>query len=280
MRTRLTYLQARILLVVLGIGVSVGQTLLAWDRGAAPTEVMAPLLYIPVFVGAIFWFLPGGIVAAAAASGVYAILLADQSAVVGLSTFIGLLITRISIYFLFGVVVGLGVRYVESRLRKLEVYDQIDDSTGLYNSAFFLESIDLEMGRAARYRTLFSVAGLDVRVEAFDGLGRRRQRRLVRDLAVQLEDSIRTVDRAIHFNDTGRDRFLVILPETGVEGSRVFTDRLRDAASAFLTERGAAVDGNVSALSATFPEEPELMNALREEARRVEDRRRALDEER
>ena len=57
---RLTYPQARLMLLALGIAVAVAQTLFAWERGASGTEVLAPVLYVPVFVNAVFWLLPGG----------------------------------------------------------------------------------------------------------------------------------------------------------------------------------------------------------------------------
>lgn len=279
MTTRLTYLQARLLLLVLGIAVAVSQGLLAWERGAAPTEVLAPILYIPVFIGAIFLYLPGGLVAAGVSSVIYGTLLADLAARAGLGQFIVLLTTRVSFYFLFGVVVALGTRYIETRLRKLEVYDQIDDETGLYNSAFFLQHTDLETSRADRYRTLFSVAAMDVEPEILAGLRSRRQRRVIKELASRIEESIRHVDRAAHADDGSRDRFLIILPQTGEEGARVFAERLGGASSEFLSERGCSVDGHLPVDTITYPDDPDRLRALREEIARLEDQRRIVREE-
>lgn len=274
--TRLTYLQARLLLLVLGIAVAVSQALLAWERGAASTEVFAPILYIPVFIGAIFFSLPGGLVAAGVSSIVYGTVLADLTAQVGLGQFFVLLVTRVSFYFLFGVVVALGTRYIETRLHKLEIYDQIDDETGLYNSAFFLQDTDLETSRANRYQTFFSVAALDVDREALADLSSRRQRRAIKDLASRIEESIRRVDRAAHTHDGSRDRFLIVLPQTGEEGARVFSERLEQSSSEFLAERGCNVDGGIAVDTITYPDAPDRLTALREEIADLEERRRTV----
>lgn len=279
MPTRLSYLQARILLLVLGLGLAVGQTLLAWDRGAQPTEVLAPALYIPVFAGAIFWLIPGGLVAAAISSLIYGVLLSETVAAVGLKLFILQLITRVGTYFFYAVVVAVGVRYVESRLRKLELYDQLDDLTALYNSAFFLEDTELEVSRANRYQTLFSVAELDVHREAFAGFSRRRYARIIRELARQIADAVRRVDRAARVDDGERDRFLIVLPETARQGADIFTGRLEERARAFLADRGADVDGHVSGRSIAYPDDPEPLNRLREEVALADAQRRAIREE-
>src|SRR5687768_9952047 len=118
-RRSLTYLQTRILLVLLGAGLAAGQTLVSWERGAPPTEVLAQSLAILLFAGAVFWHLTGGLVGAGAASLVYLVLLVDQSAAIGVRAFTGLAIGRVFTYLFYGVIVALGARYVETRLRKL-----------------------------------------------------------------------------------------------------------------------------------------------------------------
>lgn len=279
MPRRLTYLQARLLLLLLGVGVAVTQTLLAYFRGAEPLEILAPTLYIPVFAGAIFLFLPGGLVAAALSSTIYGVLRYEQLSVIGVGTFRGLLITRVATYFFFAFVMASGTRHIEGRLRKLELHDVVDDLTGVYNSAFFLQNTDLETSRANRYRSIFSVSTLDVDRAAFERLSRRRYRRAVRDLAHRIRDAARKVDRVVRVDDGTRDRFFLILPETGEEGSRVFSDRLGEAARTFLASRGCDVDGRIDTSSITYPDRPDLLEELRRDVARVEAARRAIRSE-
>lgn len=273
---RVTLIQAKLLLLAIGVGVGVAQTTLAWERGAAPTEVLAPALYIPVFAGAIFLGLWGGLVAAAGSSVIYTLVLVDQSSAIGMRLFMALLVNRVFTYVLYGVLVAVGARYVEGRLRKLELYDQVDDTTELYNSSFFLEDSDLEMSRAARYHSIFSVAELRLDRDLFEGTGRRRQNRALRDFGKVLRQAVRTVDRAARVEDDDSDRFLVILPETGREGSAVLAGRLEEAARSFLTQQKLVPNGNVSARALTYPEDNDSIEALRREVTEADARRRVL----
>ena len=65
---------------------------------------------------------------------------------------------------------------LEGSLEKLELYDEIDDETGLYNARHLLLQTDLETSRARRYQTLFSVVALDFPAAPLNAL-RSRQRR-------------------------------------------------------------------------------------------------------
>lgn len=276
---RPTFLQVKLLLLLLGVGLAVGQTVLAWERGAAPTQVLAPALYIPVFAGAVLFGLLGGVVAAAGASLVYVLVLVDEVAAIGVRIFVGLLLTRVATFFFYGVLVALGTRFIESRLRKLELYDQIDDVTELYNGAFFLEDSDLEMNRSNRYQSIFSVAELRMDRELFAGSGNRRYKRALRDLGRMLRRAVRGVDRPARVDDGVSDRFLVILPETGREGSEVIAGRLEAATRSFLQERRFSPDGNVSWRAMTFPEDQATIESLRREVAEIDAHRRVLAEE-
>src|SRR3546814_18993096 len=68
---------------------------------------------------------------------------------------------------------------LEGSLEKLELYDEIDDETGLYNARNLIQQTDLEMARARRYQTLFSVVLLDVPVAALASLRPRQRRALL-----------------------------------------------------------------------------------------------------
>lgn len=269
MPKQLTYLQARVLLLLLGLALAISQTLLAWERGAAPTEVLAPALYIPVFAGAIFFSYAGGVVAAGVSSLIYGVLLSEQTAAIGMRLFVGLLVNRVATYLFYGIIIAVAARYLESRLRKLEMHDLIDDVTELFNPAFFLENTELEMERAKRYQTLFSITELNVDREAFAGFPRRRYRRVLRELGRRIEEGIRApwtdpfrrrnTDLPVRVDEGDRDRFFFILPETGPQGADVFTQKVAGGVREFLGSRGCAVDGHVDARTITFPEDAGLL---------------------
>jgi hypothetical protein len=295
MRKQLTFFRARLLLLVLGAGFAIGQTVLAWDRGAPPSEVLAPALYVPLFAGAIFWGITGGLIAAASCSLIYSLVLVDQSEALGIRAFVGLLVSRITTYILYGLVIAGATRYIESRLAKLELYDQIDDLTGLFNSKFFLESTELEMERSKRYRTLFCVSELDVARETFTGIPKKRYERVIRELSKKLEQGPglrfddpfhrRATDQPVRIDDGQKDRFFILLPETPPQGAAIFTEKIERATRELLTERGFQVDGRITSRVVAFPEDPEHpgwdassedLVALRQEIQAVDEARRAI----
>src|SRR5947208_16429565 len=109
-------LSAKLLLLAVAVGIGLAQTVLAWDRGLPPTEVVAPFLYIPVLAAAIIGGYGPGLAAAGVASLIYAIALQDQSSAVGLGAFVGLLTDRVTTYGVYAVAAAFGSRYVERRL--------------------------------------------------------------------------------------------------------------------------------------------------------------------
>ncbi len=278
MLKRFTVLQVRLLLLVLGFGVAVGQAMLAWERGAPPTEVLAPVLYIPVFAGAILLGLAGGMAGAALSSAVYLLVLVDQASTIGMSLFVGLLLSRVTTFIFYGLVVAVGTRFIERRLQKLELYDHIDDDTQLYNAAFFMEDSDLEISRSRRYQSIFSVAEVRMDLDLFGGASRRKRRRIMRELAATLRKAVRGVDRPVRVEDGRSERFLVILPETDKEGSRILAGRLEDATRRFLSEHKFVPDGQVTAQALAFPDDQESLESLRAEVAEVEARHRVLAE--
>ena len=253
-----------------------GQALVAWERGAPPTEVLAPVLYIPIFAGAILAGLTGGLAAAAVSSLIYFLVLVDQSSSLGLRLFFGLLISRVVTFVFYGVVVALGSRFIERRLRKLEIYYQIDDDTELYNASFFLESSDLETSRAARYRSVFSVAEVRMERSLLEGKRHSQYRRIVREVAGALQSSIRGVDRLSRVQDQSSERFLFILPETGKQGSETLAGRLEAAARQVLDDRNLTANGHVSTRTLTFPDDEQPLESLRREVAEVEAEQRVV----
>jgi len=273
---RATLVQVRLLLLVLGIGVGVAQTLLAWDRGAAPTEVLAPALYIPVFGAAIFFGVVGGLAAAALSSTLYGLVLIDQSGVLGTRLFVGMLVNRTTTYVLYGLVVAIGARFLEGKLHKLELYDHIDDETDLYNSSFFLDDTAMELSRAGRYSSIFSVAEVRLADDLFARSSRSRRRHTRRDMAKLLRTAIRTVDRPSRVRDEDGDRFLVILPETDRQGSDILAERLGTAARRYLADQGVEANGSLAVRALAFPEDTEALNELRSTVAVADARRRVL----
>ena len=268
--SQLGYVKARRLLLLTGIAVLAVVALVAYARRVDSVEVVATLLFLPIFVAFVFRGLVGGVVAAVAAIAVYAALRYPAIEAVGVGEFAGLLTARSAAYLIFGVVGGWSTQVLEGSLTKLELYDEVDDETGLYNARHLLQQTDLEMARAKRYETIFSVVLLDLPTAPFADLKARQRRSLLRELGRLLGEGVRTVDHVVHVRDGEHHRFAVVLPETAAEGAEVFRGRFDEKVRAHLAERGVTIADAAPARAITFPGDDLSMSALRDDFTRID----------
>ncbi len=269
--SRMGYDKARYLLLGTGLTVLVLVALVMYARRVDTVEVVAALLFIPVFLGLLFKGFPGGLVAGVLAAVVYVVLRYPAIEAVGAGEFAGLIASRSLSYVLFGVVGGWSSRVLESSLDKLELYDQVDDETGLSNARFFLQQTDLELARAKRYQTMFSVVVLDIPAQPLAALGRRRRAAMLRNLGRKLGDGLRNVDHIAHAHDGDHHRLAAILPETGSEGAEVFRSRFADEVAQQLASSGAPVDpAALRSQAVTLPGDEEALASLRGDFTRID----------
>jgi GGDEF domain-containing protein len=261
----MSYAQSRRLVQVVGTLVLALVALVMYLRRVETVEMVAVLLFLPVFFALMQWNVVGGGLAAVGASAVYLGLRLSAIHAVGVGPFSGLIASRVVGLVAFGVLGGWANSQLRASLTKLDLYDQIDDATGLYNARFFVLDTDLEQARATRYRTFFALSLVDVPTSWLDAVPRRQQSRVLRDLGRLLRDSVRTVDRAVHCTDSDRHRLAVILPETAAEGARVFTDRLVVHLTDWLAARGVSGTGRLESTVVTFPGDDDALARVREE---------------
>jgi GGDEF domain-containing protein len=274
----LSYNQVRILMLVSGLALLAITAGVSYVRRVETAEVAAILFFIPIFVAFVFWDWKGGLITAALATAGYIALRRPAIEAIGAGQFTSLIFSRAVAFFAFGAIGGLANQQLRGSLTKLDLYDQIDDETGLFNARYFLQDTDLEMSRARRYQTLFSVSSVDFPAPPLHDLGRRRRRNTLRQLGDLLAESVRTVDRAVHAHDGERHRIVVVLPETAAEGADVFTERLATRIAAFLVQRGATVNESAVARQAiTFPGDEAALQQLRAEFAQVERREHPED---
>jgi GGDEF domain-containing protein len=265
---RMGYRRARQLLGLAGLALLAVLIAVLLVRSVDTTEVVATLLFAPIFVLLLWFGLPGGLVGAAAATVVYVVLRSDAIDAVGWGEFSALIVSRAVAYFLFGAVGGWASRTLEMSLDKLDLYDQVDDLTGVNNARFLLTDIDLEKARSQRYQTVFSVSFLEIDGAALGALPSRRRRTVLRELGRKLADGVRTMDRVAHGFDGTVHRVATILPETSEEGARVFQARLEEQVAQFLDDSGAA--GPVVGSIVTVPGDDEALDHELAEWRRLD----------
>ncbi|HEX7165678.1 MAG TPA: hypothetical protein VF230_01735, partial [Acidimicrobiales bacterium] len=229
------------------------------------------LLFVPVFLAFIVWRLPGGALAGILAALAYSALRLDAIDAVGGDRFVGLIATRTLGYVAFGLLGGWAVQQLETSLEKLDAYDLIDDWTKLFNARFFLSETGLEMARARRYQSHFSVVVVDVPGSVVQGVPRRRRAALLGELGRAVQSAVRTVDRGVHAEVDGFHRLAVICPETGAEGAAIFTGRLATQIADFFDSRNLSIDEvALAARSLSFPGDDAALDALRADFERVE----------
>ena len=268
---RMGYQRARRLLVLAGLAVLAVVILIMYARRVDGVEVVATILFVPIFLAFTYRGVIGGAIAAVCAIAVYAALRYPAIEAVGFSHFAGLTASRAAAYLIFGIFGGWSAQVLESSLDKLDLYDEIDDDTGLYNARHLLRLTDLEVARAQRYRTLFSIAVLEVPPSALATLSARRRKQVLRELGRSLGEGARTVDHLAHAADEGTHRFIAVLPETAPEGAEVFRLRFAERVERFLVERGAHLQPNeLVTRTLTFPGDEDRLVELREALARID----------
>jgi diguanylate cyclase (GGDEF)-like protein len=105
-------------------------------------------------------------------------------------------------------------------------FAQRDELTGLRNGSYYHDSLEMEIRRAHRYNTPFSLLLLDL--DNFNGInethGRAAGDAVLVEMAGRIERAARASD--IVFRSDG-DRFLVFLPNTGAKDAAEVADRIK-----------------------------------------------------
>jgi diguanylate cyclase (GGDEF)-like protein len=127
-----------------------------------------------------------------------------------------------------------------------------DPLTGVYNIKYFKEILEREFARAKRYRRPLSLIMLDFdHLKEFnDRFGHPEGSRLIKLVASCIKKNVRAQDYVARY---GGDEFIMLLPETGVEGAKVVAERIRALIKSVSPHRGSASFGLAEAESAKDP---------------------------
>lgn len=246
----MTFNRARSVLLLAGLILISLVGLIAISRGVDRVEVIATLLFIPVFVGFLFWGFRGGFWLGVVAAVTYVLLRIPSIRLLGITPLAGQLAARIVGYLGFGLGGGWAAQQIKATLDKFELHDDIDDETGLGNARSMVEVTDTERARADRYQKVFSVVLADVTGAQWSGEPNRRQRAALHDLGRMIKAAVRSSDHAAHGRKRDHHLIGLVLPETGPEGARIAGDNLRKV---LLGASGAGVAIRIA--QATYPGE-------------------------
>jgi len=146
----------------------------------------------------------------------------------------------------------------EESTRRQEAMRQLaetDALTGLLNRRALNEKLLREVERASRYGTVLTCIMIDIDhfKTANDSYGHQAGDRVLVQFAELLRREQRSVDVVARF---GGEEFVVLLPETGSAGARLFAERvLRRVSNAAFGEADIPIPITVSLGLATFPDE-------------------------
>ncbi len=160
------------------------------------------------------------------------------------------------------------------RYEEVLVRAQLDALTGLANHGYFWSSLGVELNRSARYSHEFSLVMLDVdRFKEYnDRHGHISGDDVLRSVANIISGRCRSCDHAARY---GGEEFCVLLPETPLEGARIFAEKTRESVEA----SGLTLEGEhpltVSLGVATYPADGhsaiDLVKAADEQLYRAKD---------
>ncbi len=106
-------------------------------------------------------------------------------------------------------------------------FAQRDELTGLRNSSYYHDVVDLEIKRSHRYKTPFSLLMLDL--DDFEKInneyGREAGDLILHEVAVRISEKARSSD-VVYRN--GGDKYLVFLPNTDKAEASIVAERIKD----------------------------------------------------
>lgn len=134
----------------------------------------------------------------------------------------------ISVFLLLGVI-GLKklLNKTDGALFALEAFTQLDPLTNSLSRTEILDRISKEIDRSRRSKHCFALLEMDIDhfKNVNDQFGHRIGDEILTSLVKHSKDTLRSIDT---IGRIGGEEFLILLPETSVEGATQFAERLRE----------------------------------------------------
>ena len=149
---------------------------------------------------------------------------------------------------------------LQQRLEELVI---TDDLTKLFNTRYLTRSLEAEIQRSIRYSTSVSLIFMDLDYfkDVNDVHGHLVGSKLLAEVGQFLLGQLRSLDIVARY---GGDEFVIVLPQTELNGALVIADRMRENIedSVFLQKEGLDLKITASFGVASFPETADSKEAL------------------
>jgi diguanylate cyclase (GGDEF)-like protein len=150
---------------------------------------------------------------------------------------------------------------LHEELERLSVTDRL---TGLYNHGYFTQHLEEEIERAQRFGHMVSLIMLDIDdFKSFnDTYGHPHGDRVLQSVALTIQGMLREIDIAARL---GGEEFVVVFPETDLDGATAVADRIRAGVAMLSYEGFGIVDDvhqTISVGVATYPRQAQTGASL------------------
>lgn len=220
----------RTVILLSGLIVVTGVSLVMLLRGTDPIEVAATFFFAPVFVGLLYFGVTGGTLLALAAAAGYVALRWPAIDLVGWDPLAGRIAARGVGYLVFGIAGGWAASTLLADLDRLSTVGGREPLTGLHDAASLTALVRSEQGRCDRYGGTFSLVVLPI-----TGLPTRRRlrRRALESLGRSTRSALRKTDHLAFVTAEAGPLLVAVLTGTGNPGIGPAIDHLATAATQF-----------------------------------------------
>jgi GGDEF domain-containing protein len=251
-------------LIVLAVAVLALLAVSQIARGVDPVEILATVLFLGIFAAVIYFELVGGLVAAAAATMAYGVARLPAVDVVGSPSVWRLITLRGASFFAFGVLGSYALKRFRGAIQVASFGHHLDHETGCASTRQIFHDLDIEIARAQRYGSSFSVVVLDIASASLDTLKAQVRAQALSQLGTLLRSTARTTDRLGLVDARADRRIFAILAETPKSGAEAFAKRIGDRVADLWLGKGVALSP-VPAQSYSYTDQPNEVRRLRNE---------------
>lgn len=137
--------------------------------------------------------------------------------------------------------------FIENLKKELKETQRKDSLTEVYNRTYFREIFEREIGERRRYKIPLSmvIVNIDNLKQIYRNYGKTTGDKVLKQFGKLLIENTRMVDMVFRIED---DNFLILLPNTNIDGAKVVSKKIRNIANSTLFEGNISMTVNTTAL--------------------------------